>query len=241
MKNIFLLTLIFSILWLAGQAQGETSIGIKAGFTSANVYGPDLHQLSTGGGTSPLNGFHFGLFVNSKVGKYFWIKSEVLTIQKGSVLQLNDNSGQPYKSKFKSQYIDVYPLSPTFHYKGFQLFAGPYVGMLISSSVQYDSLGKLYTKSSIFGYASSLKSYRQKLDAGIVVGAEYELKWGISIGARYTKGFVPLFENAATLVTNPSGPTLPSQKIYNENLSISMGYSLGKHKAEKPSKSDKEK
>jgi len=222
-----------SLVWFASQAQGETSLGIKVGFTSANVSGPDLSQLSTGGGTSPLTGFHVGLYVNSKVGKYFWIKSEVLTIQKGSIVQLNDNSGQPYKSKFKSQYIDVYPISATFHYKGFQILAGPYVGMLLNSSIQYDSSGKLYTNSSIFGYAAALKSYRQKLDAGIVLGVEYEFKWGISIGGRYTKGFVPLFENAATLVTNPTGGPLPSQKIYNENISISLGYSFGRHQQEK--------
>lgn len=111
--------------------------------------------------------------------------------------------------------------------------AGPYVGMLIKSSYQYDSLGKLYTNSSIFGSVSALNSYRQKIDAGIVVGAEYEFKWGISIGVRYTKGFVPLFENAAALVVNPSGPTLPSQKIYNESLSISIGYSFGGHQKDK--------
>ncbi len=233
MKKTFFLILILSSCWIKGQAQGETRFGIKAGFTSANVYGSDLSQLSTGGATSPLSGFHFGIFVNSKISKYFWIKSEVLTIQKGSVLQFNDNSGKPYKSNFKSQYIDVYPISPTFHYKGFQLMAGPYVGMLIKSSYQYDSLGKLYTNSSIFGSNSSLNVYRQKIDAGIVVGAEYEFKWGISIGVRYTKGFVPLFENASALVINPSSPALPSQKIYNENLSISIGYSFGGHQKEK--------
>jgi hypothetical protein len=234
MKNKLLLTLVLSIVWLASQAQGETRIGIKAGFTSANVYGPDVAQLSNNGNTSPLGGFHFGLFIHSQVGKHLWIKSEVLYIQKGTVLFVKDKWGQQYKGNFKSQYIDVYPVSLTFHYKGFQVLAGPYVGLLINSTVQQkDSLGTSHNNSSIFGYQSSLSVYRQKLDAGLVVGLEYEFKWGITIGGRYTRGFVPLFENAATLVTNPTGSPLPSQKIYNENLSVSLGYVLGQHQKEK--------
>lgn len=207
-------------------------MGIKAGFTSANVYGPDLKQLSSGGSPSSLNSFHVGLFVNSKVGKYFWIKSEVLTLQKGSVLQVKDKWGQQYQSNFKGQYIDVYPFSPTFHFKGFQVLVGPYVSMLLSASIQQkDSLGVLTSNHTIFGTSNVNSHYRQKIDAGVVLGLEYELKWGVSIGARYTQGYIPLIENAAA-VYPANTPELPQQKVFNKSLSISIGYSFGNNKKE---------
>ncbi len=230
-KNKFVFTLALSALCVGAFAQGETRFGIKAGITSAQLYGPDIHQLSNNGNPSSLSGFHFGMFVNSKIKKDFWIKSELLLIQKGGMLQTEGKSGVQFQSKFKSQYIDVYPISPTFHWKGFQVLAGPYISMLLSSSAQ-DSVGN--ANSNIFGSATTLSSYRQKLDAGVVIGAEYETKWGISIGLRYTRGYVPLFENPSLLVTNVGGPPQPQQKVYNETLNFSLGYSFGNSKKEKP-------
>jgi hypothetical protein len=235
MKNRLFFTVFLSFVWLCTRAQGETTIGIKAGFTSANVFGPDLSQLSTGGNPSPLSGFHAGLFVNSKVSKHFWIKSEVLTIKKGAVIKINDSYSPLYNSKFIGQYIDVYPMSPTFHYKGFQVLAGPYVSMLLSASVQKDSLGVVYTNNAIFGSSTVNSHYRQKLDAGLVAGAEYETKWGISLGFRFTQGYVPLIENAAAVLP-VNTPEKPQQKVYNKSLSISIGYSFGKHKTDPPAK-----
>lgn len=227
MKKIFMLVLL-SVNTLMVCAQGETKIGIKAGLTSANVYGPDLAQLSPNGKPTSLQGFHVGVFVNSKLGKYFWLKSELVAIQKGSVLAIKDKWNQQYSSNFKSKYIDIYPASPTFHFKGFQLLAGPYVSMLVTASVQQkDSLGVLTTSNSIFGNPTQNSKYRQKIDAGFVLGLEYETKWGISIGARYTKGFIPVIENAAA-ISPVNTPELPQQKIFNESFSLSLGYSLGK-------------
>ncbi|HLZ15720.1 MAG TPA: outer membrane beta-barrel protein, partial [Cyclobacteriaceae bacterium] len=220
----------------AALAQGETRIGIKAGITSANVFGPDLNQLSTGGDPSSFGGFHLGVYVNSKLRNHFWIKSEVLTTQKGAVLQIKDKWGQHYASNFKSQYIDVYPFSPTFHWKGFQTLAGPYISMLLTASQQVkDSLGVLTTNNSVFGTAPALSNYRQKIDAGFVLGVEYEFTFGISIGARYTQGFVPLFENAAAIPVK-NAPEQRQQNVFNKSLSISVGYSFGKRKADPPVK-----
>jgi hypothetical protein len=236
MKTKLFLLLALSVLSLAVQAQGETRIGIKAGITSATAFGPDLNQLSTGGAPSSLSGFHFGLFVNSKLRSHFWIKSEVITIQKGTVLQVSDKWGQHYGSNFKSQYIDAYPFSPTFHWKGFQALAGPYISMLLTASQQVkDSLGVLTTNNSVFGTAPALSNYRQKIDAGFVLGIEYEFAFGINIGARYTQGFVPVFENAAAIPVK-NAPEQHQQNVFNKSVSISVGYSFGKRKADPPVK-----
>lgn len=238
MKNKTISTLVFAFAWCFAQAQGETRIGIKAGYTSANVFGSDLNQLSNNGSAEPLGGFLFGVYVDSKLYKHLWLKSEVLTTQKGAVLKIKDKWNQQYNSNLKSQYIVVYPFSPTFHYKGFQLLAGPYISMLLSASVQSkDSLGNLTTNTQDFGTAPRLSHYRQKIDAGIVFGLEYQTKWGITIGGRYTYGFVPIYENADAIVI-VNAPELPQQKIYNKSLSISIGYTFGKHKKEEKKETD---
>ncbi|MBS1557157.1 MAG: PorT family protein [Bacteroidetes bacterium] len=227
MKKI-ILTIIVAVAWGFVQAQGEARIGIKAGLTSATLFGPDLHQLSSGGDPTPLNSFHVGIFVNSKLTKNFWLKSELLMIQKNSSLSISDKWGQKYTSSFKSDYIELHPFSPTLHIKGFQLLAGPYVSMLFDARfLQKDSLGN--TTTAIFGNSMLNSRYRQKIDAGFVLGAEYELKCGISLGVRYTHGFVPVIEDAAA-VPHAGLPELPQQKIYNKVLSFSIGYVFGKKK-----------
>jgi hypothetical protein len=224
MKNYLLIGLLVCGCILHANSQNETRLGIKAGLTSANVNGADVSQLSNNGSSTPLQGFHLGIFVNSKFKKNLWFKSELLYIQKGATLQVQDASGTQTKSKLKGNYIDIYPFSPTLHWKGIQLLAGPYVSMLVSASLQ---------DTTAFGKPSLLKSYRQKLDAGFVLGAEYESKWGITLGVRYTKGYVPLYEKPGNLVTSPS--VTPSiQNIYNESISFSVGYSFGGHRKEKP-------
>lgn len=226
MKNYLIFGLLSAFCAITAQSQNETRLGIKAGITSANITGSDVSQLSNGGDASTLQGFHLGIFVNSKVKNNFWIKSEMIYIQKGATLQTRDASGNQSQAKLKSSYIEVYPLSPTFQWKGIQLLGGPYVSMLLSASLQ---------DTSSFGVPSSLTSYRQKLDAGLMLGVEYETKWGISIGVRYTKGFVPLYEKPGNLVSNPT-ITPHIQNIYNESISISLGYSLGGHKRTMPEK-----
>lgn len=223
--------LLLAVSSLVCAQDGETRLGFKAGLTSADIYGPDTNQLSSGGSTSPLQGFHAGIFVNSKIRRNFWLKSEVLYVQKGSTIQIKDAWNPVYKSKFTSSVIDIYPLSATFHIKGFQLLAGPYVSLLLNSSLeQKDSLGVMSTNQNIFGNPIALSKYRQKLDAGWLIGVEYEIRQGISIGARYNWGFIPLFENAAAVV-KVNAPELPQQKIYNQSLLISIGYSLVKNQS----------
>ncbi len=220
MKNLIIsfITLICSgVFVIAGFAQGETRLGFSLGVSSATITGPDVDELSPRQKATPLQGIRAGVFVNSKIRKNFWVKSELHFIQKGAVLHSSDAGGNATQTQLKSRYIEVYPFSPTFTYHGFQVLAGPYVSMLLTASVR---------DSSTFGLSYLLQPYRQKIDAGFVLGFEYDFRFGLNLGVRYTRGFVPLYENTAELVINPSSPYLPLQNIYNECLSFSVGYSL---------------
>jgi hypothetical protein len=206
--------------------QSRTTWGIKGGYTMANLWGGSVQDsLSTGGTPSSISGLHLGIGVNSMLKEHFWLKHDLLLVQKGSVLQIDDMRNPVYQSHLKLLYLDAYPCSFTYNLKGFQVFIGPYLGMLLSASMQHkDSSGIMSTNSSIFGTASSSKNYTQRIDAGGVVGMEYEFHCGINLGIRLVYGFVPLIENA--LIQNGQS------KIYNRSLSLSAGYTFGRRKKE---------
>lgn len=221
-----IVVLICFVACTAMAQDGETRFALKAGITSSDLHGTDISKLSPGGSVSSLSGFHVGAMLNSKLRSHFWLKTELLFIQKGGSIQRLDASSQSYKSDFKSQYIDLYPASATFHWKGFQVLAGPYVSMLLTGTIQEkDASGNLVTVSN-YGSPTVNSNYRQKFDAGIVLGAEYEFKWGILLGVRYTNGFVPVIENAAA-VSPVNTPEQPQLKVFNSSLSVSLGYSFG--------------
>jgi hypothetical protein len=208
---------------------GRVSLGIKAGFIQSNLYGSDVNFLSVNNQTSPLNGFHFGITANSMIGKYFWLKHELNFQQNGAGITLSDSINGDYKSGLKMYSLQLLPISPTFRFKGFQIYAGPYISALLDASIKRkDDLGNTYTDKSIFGNGTEnteFNKYLQKFDFGIATGIEYEFNFGLNIGLRYTRGFIPIFDNANV---NTFGQDKPEIKIYNHTMSIGLGYSFRK-------------
>lgn len=209
----------------------RTSFGIKAGFAQSSFYGDNLNLLSSNGKTTPLNGFILGITANSMLGKYFWLKHEFGFNQNGANIMLSDSINGEYKSTLKTHNLYLLPICPAFHIKGFQLYAGPYLsGLLAGNILRKDSLGLEFNDNSIFGNdkeTSVFNKYLQKFDFGIVAGLEYEFKFGLNIGVRYTQGFVPLLDNANV---NTFGQDNPEIKIYNQQWNVSIGYSFNGNK-----------
>lgn len=225
-KYTILLLFSFSCIGNSFGQQKETenngvTFGLKAGYTQYNIYGKDQATLSPEGSTKALNSFYIGAEVNTKFSKYFGLKHSISVLQKGAIVKRTheaDNTG--YESKYKNLYLDIAPISPTFHFHGFQIYAGPYVGVLIHSSIQYkNENGQLITDKSLYGDATQEGNYSQKIDAGIVAGIDYVFKNGITIGAQFTQGFVPLIEN--------TNSTNRQSKIYNKGFSFTIGYTFG--------------
>lgn len=219
----FLLILSFFLLHQSAFAQhtenGQVYLGIKAGYTTSSLYGRDLSLLSTGGNTSPLGGMFAEIIANTKFNTHFGLKSGLSIVQSGGTLQLQDGTAsQPFRSKFKSTYLIIQPFSPALYIKGIHLYAGPYVGVLINASIERKAAdGGSYADKSIFGSSTSPGGYRQKMDAGMIVGLEYEFRKSITIGASYRRGLVSVMEDAR----------LQNQwKIYNQQFSFSIGYNF---------------
>lgn len=133
-------------------------------------------------------------------------------------IQIDDGINPIFASKLKRQSIDLFPASPSFYYKGLQVYAGPYVGILLNASIQRkDANGNLYTDKSFYGNGETQSNYSQKIDAGFVAGLNYELPNGINIGGKFIRGFIPLIENANTK---------QQWKIYNESFFVTVGYAF---------------
>jgi hypothetical protein len=209
---------------------GSVTFGLKAGYTQGNFYGNEIDYLFAEGTTKWIAGFHAGIMVNSEISKHFWLKHELIFSQRGAIVTLFDSLTGNYSSKLKTYYLDLYPLNPTFHYKRFQLYGGPYISLLTHANIQRkNENGVLFKDKSIFGDASQFEDnskYLQKFDFGMNLGIEYQFPFGFFIGAKYNHGFIDIFQYANSYTLND--PKTTPIKIYNRAFWVSVGYSFGK-------------
>lgn len=197
---------------------GQIKLAVKAGFTMFRVKGNGVSELSAEGKSSNLNGFFTGLEGNIELNRFLGLQHSIAIIQKGALLQLKDEQGQLFDSKYRNTYLEISPVSLTFNLKSLQLYAGPYFSLLTASSIQRkNGSGYLYKDKSIFGEASSEGGYTQKMDAGFSTGMNFNWKQ-ISVGFRYVHGLAPVIENSANIHGQES--------IYNRGLVFSTGYSF---------------
>jgi hypothetical protein len=209
---------------------GRVTFGLKAGYTHGNFYGSEIDDIFADGTTQWISGFHVGILVNSEISDYFWLKHELIFSQRGAVVALFDSLNGNYSSKLKTYYVDLYPLNLTFHYKGFQLYGGPYISLLTYANIQRkNDNGVLFNDESIFGDASQFEDnskYLQKFDFGMNFGIEYQFPFGLFIGAKYNHGFTDIFQYANSYTLND--PKTTPIKIYNRAFLFSVGYSFCK-------------
>jgi hypothetical protein len=211
--------------------KGNVSFGLKVGYTQSNIYGSDINYIFANNNTSNLASFHVGITINSMVGKYFWLKHELLIVQKGAGVTLTDSINGNYSSALKMLSLNLFPISPCFHFKGLQLYAGPYISALLDAQItRKDKSGKEYQDHSVFGDGSQFENkskYLQKMDFGLNAGIEYQFPFGLLIGAKYTQGFSNTFQYANTYTFNDPKKEI---KIYNKAFLVSIGYSFVKRK-----------
>ncbi|MCX7743101.1 MAG: PorT family protein [Flavobacteriales bacterium] len=212
---------------------GRISWGIKGGYTLSNLWGDEIDYIFQNPQTKWQHGFHAGIHVNSMLKKFFWLKHEIAFTTKGAQVNRWDSlNNQVYESNFKTYYLDVYPISPTFHAYGFQISAGPYISALLAATIQKrDSIGNLYTDHSIYGSANNFEEkekYLQKFDFGVHGSVEYLFKFGLFFHVRYNLGLIDIFQfaNSYTLQDSKNTPI----KIYHQYFQFSIGYNFARNK-----------
>ncbi|WP_406843424.1 outer membrane beta-barrel protein [Flavobacterium soyae] len=218
MKNTYTICIMLFFILKVSAQQERLTFGISGGINWTSLIGKNIDSLSSGGSQKNLTGQSIGITLDNKTSKYFGLKHELFYSQRVISIKIDDGINPEFSSKFKRQYIDIFPVSPSFYYKGFQVYTGPYIGVLLNASIQRkDANGNTYTDKSIYGTGETTSNYSQKMDAGFVAGLNYELPNGLNFGARFIRGFVPLLENANTK---------QQWKIYNESFFVTVGYTF---------------
>jgi len=223
MKKILLLVVFTVMLLVNAEAQQKAQFGFRVGGTYSGYSGNDIrffHPAYPGVKGANKWAAGAGFYVNSHVSDYFWIKTEFYFLNKGA--QVKDSaSGKTLRSNF--YYIQCMPVMPTFHFKGFQLFAGPYVGFAITSNYQIDTAGSVKTvvntEMTGYSYGSGGGTYDyNRLDIGMTGGFEYQFPFGLNLGIRRSWGIT-------SVIATPSGGTKVNQ--FNQGWMFSLGYSIG--------------
>jgi len=200
--------------------------GITAGANYYNLYGKDIDFIFAGSATTYKPSFHLGVFVESRLQHKLGLKHELLFNQRKVGVTLSAENEENYQSTMTRNYIDLMPASLTFQQGNLQLFAGPYISALLDAHLKRkDEHGKWYKDKQIYGDGANDESesrYLQKLDFGLNLGMEYNIKDNLSLNVRYLHGFTDLFQYANSH-SNESSKT-NAIKIYNRGWMLSLGY-----------------
>jgi len=234
MKNLLLS--VCSVLAVSGTAiaqdvnhdlKGNTTFSVKGGWIQSTLKGDDLEYLAIDGKVSNRNNFFVGVSVDNSLGKYFGLKHELFYQQYGGRFDRETEDGVTVDAKLQMHSLRLNPISAVFKMGGLQVYAGPYVNMLLYSSITaVDEEGNTYKDHGIFGSIEDDQEdgqYLQKMDYGIVVGAEYQFNCGFLVGANYSRGFASIFDNSNTFGLEEN-LGVKDLKIYNQSFNVFVGY-----------------
>lgn len=234
MKNLLLS--VCSVLAVSGTAlaqdinhdlKGNTTFSVKGGWIQSTLKGDDLEYLAIDGKVNSKNSFSIGVAVDNSLGKHFGLKHELFYQQYGASFNRETEDGVALDAKLQMHSLRLNPISAVFKTGGLQVYAGPYVNMLLYSSITaIDEDGNKYKDHGIFGSTEDDQEdgqYLQKMDYGIVVGAEYQFNCGFLVGANYSRGFASIFDNSNTFGLEEN-PGVGDLKIYNQSFNVFVGY-----------------
>ena len=218
-KNLFVL-IAFALIANTAMAQ-KSFFGLRLGVANPAYYGSDFKDAQSASTIETIMTPTAGFYVNSHVNDYFWIKTEFNYVNRGYTHQ---QLGQTLRTDYYC--IDVYPITPTFHYKGIQIFAGPSISLIVASK-----------KDSIMG-GKVEKVYDNKMDGlnrydiGLMAGIEYEFNFGLNVGARIVNGFTSVYEKNST--------TNVQTQWFNQTYLFTIGYTIGRKPQNKVKKTKTE-
>lgn len=231
MKKIITFVLLITTISLQAQdfktpEEEKVSFSVKAGWLNSTLKGKDLNHLSSDGSVSSMNDFFVGIGVDNPIGKNFSLKHEVFYQNQGGEFP-RELAGNTLDADLKMRSLRINPISLAYRFEGFQVFAGPYINVLLNSSITaVDEEGNTYKDHDIFGTETENQEegeFLQNMDFGFVVGAEYHFDFGGIIGVQYSRGFASIFDNSNTYdIFGPEGSK--DLKIYNQTLGVYVGY-----------------
>lgn len=204
--------LLFVILLFCGYAHAQTvEFGAKAGANFASISGDD---------TADFEGkidYHFGLIAEVTFGGKFAFLPEVIYSFQGAKSEMSESyfgfrGSYSYSNKeeLKLDYINIPLLAKYNIIPGLSVQAGPQIGFLVKSEVEYEMTVNGQTESETVDVKDSMKG----IDFALAAGLGYKLDTGLFFNARYNVGLSNIVDNEEGV--DSSG--------HNNVLQLSVGY-----------------
>jgi hypothetical protein len=154
-------------------AQGETSSssvswGVAAGVNFSGVMGDDVDNVDS------RTGLYVGGVVNIGISELFSVQPEVKYSMRG---------WKDGEFTIKIDYVDIPVMADFEVVDGLSLQGGPLIGINLSAKVEDDD-----------GDETDIDNI-STLNAGIAIGAQYELPVGVFFNIRYDMGFNDVIDN----------------------------------------------
>lgn len=229
MRRILVVVFLINVFGLQAQnnpSEEKVNFSVKAGWINSTLKGDDLNFLSTDGKVKNKNSFLVGLAVDNPVGRKFSLKHELIYQNHGADFN-RELDGNTLKAELDMHSLRIHPISLAYRIKNFQVFAGPYLNVLLDASITaLDENGQRYKDHDIFGTETEDQEeghFLQNANIGFLAGVEYHFDFGGVLGFQYARGLASIFDNSNTYdIFGPEGPK--ELKIYNQTLSLYVGY-----------------
>jgi hypothetical protein len=186
------------VVLCAGLSFAQVGIGIRGGVNFANLGGADARTDS-----KSLIGFAAGGYLEISLPMLFTIQPEVFYSMKGSIVEQGNDKATLHLNYLEIPVLVKYSL-PIPVVKP-SLYAGPAMGILLSSKEKDESAGLPTVE-------TDLKDITTSTDWGLVIGASANIAV-ITVDVRYTLGLATI---------NKSGQL----KVFNRVFSIMVGIPL---------------
>ncbi len=218
MKKLFLLILVVLFTYSIATNAAGISLGLKGGLAIANASGDFIDDMAEemDADVGPKMGFLGGIFVDLGLSENFGIQPEIIYISKGITATGVDDDVE-FTSTVNLTYLEIplllklkIPASPQL---GFQILAGPTIGMNLTSNVVIESDGVIVEDEDI-------KDDIKSMDMGVSFGAGVGIGMGsgmLTLDGRYTMGLISIADDT-------------DEEAKNNCISIMAGYAfnLGK-------------
>ncbi|WP_434063904.1 porin family protein [Mangrovimonas cancribranchiae] len=196
----------------------EFSFGPKAGVNFATLNG-DVENAEM------QVGFHIGGAAEYKFNEKMGVQAELLFSTQGAKDEYSEsetNGGITYslkeESKVKLNYVNIPVMFKYYIVNGFNVSAGPQVGILASAKEEYDyeesvsggGMNQTESGSAERDIDDNLKS----IDFGLNFGVGYKMDMGLTFDARYNLGLMNIND----------APNSDDYKISNGVIQVSVGF-----------------
>lgn len=214
MKKIF--TIISTVL-ITTTAFTQAEFGIQAGVNISNMI--DKQDNPSQKATSKsIPGLNIGAFARIKISSDFFLQPGLQYNQVGGKGDMQEG-GVTYEQTQQFSYLSI-PI--TIHYKspttGLSIYAGPQLGILVSEKVSGTVSGITFSKD---------PDMHKSTDFSLLLGVDYSFPMGIIIGLRNQLGIANAIKPEFVTANNP---TVVNPRRTINNVTISIGYIIGKTK-----------